>query len=73
MIDQGAGLIAVPVDKWPTWQQKIADFYFSNDMSDLKEWTYNNGIQGMTPNLAARKELEEQQRSNDDNKAAQSI
>lgn len=44
MIDQGAGLLAVPVDKWPTWQQKIADFYFSNDMSALKEWTYNNGI-----------------------------
>lgn len=61
MIDGGAGLINVPIDTWPTWQKKIADFYFSNDMTDIKDWTYHNGIFGMEPNLEARKEYASQQ------------
>lgn len=29
MIDNGAGLINVPLDKWETWSNLIANFYFS--------------------------------------------
>ena len=28
MIDNGAGLINVPLDKWETWSNLIANFYF---------------------------------------------
>lgn len=54
MIDNGAGLINVPLDHWTTWQKVLADYYFSNDMTKLKDWTYKHGIQGMEPNLRAR-------------------
>ena len=59
MIDNGCGLINVPLEKWSTWMTKIADFYLSkskDSMEKLKEWTYANGINGMEPNLEARKE-----------------
>lgn len=47
MINAGAGLISVPLDKWPEWNKLIADYYFSGDMRTLKQWTYENGIQGV--------------------------
>lgn len=49
-------MINIPLDEWFTWQKKLADFYFSNDMKELKNWTYQHGIFGMEPNLEARKE-----------------
>lgn len=49
MIEHGAGLISVPVDKYPTFLRKISDYYLSNDMEEVKKWTYKNGIQGVTP------------------------
>lgn len=42
MIDNGAGLIAVPEDQYPIFLEKIADFYYSDDMEELKNWTYEN-------------------------------
>lgn len=47
MINNGAGLINVPLDQWPKWNQLIAEFYFSGDMRPLKKWTYDHGIQGV--------------------------
>lgn len=47
MIDAGAGLINIPLDKWPKWNGLISDFYFSGDMSEIKQWTYENGIEGV--------------------------
>lgn len=47
MIDNGAGLISVPLDKWPEWNNLISKYYMTNDMSKLKHWTYENGIQGV--------------------------
>ena len=47
MINSGAGLINVPLDRWPNWNQLISEFYFSGDMEELKQWTYDNGIQGV--------------------------
>lgn len=49
MIENGAGLIAVPEDKYPIFLKKISDYYYSSDMSEVKDWTYKNGVQGMTP------------------------
>lgn len=47
MIDGGAGLINVPLDKWDQWNDLIADFYRTNDMQAVKEWTYKHGVQGL--------------------------
>ena len=46
MIDGGAGVINVPLDKWSIWIPKITDYYFTGDMTDLKQWTHDNGIDG---------------------------
>lgn len=47
MIDNGAGLINVPLNLWPQWNQLISDFYLSNDMDVLLQWTYDHAIQGI--------------------------
>ncbi|GAF36791.1 Fic family protein [Lentilactobacillus farraginis] len=47
MIDGGAGLINVPLDRWDKWNKLIAEYYRTNDMEKIKGWTYQNGIQGL--------------------------
>ncbi|QNQ82662.1 Fic family protein [Lactobacillus sp. PV037] len=47
MIDGGAGLINIPLDKWEEWNDLLSDFYQTNEMDQLKEWTYKNAIQGV--------------------------
>lgn len=47
MIENGAGLINVPLDKWGKWNELISEFYRTNNMNTLKEWTYENGIHGV--------------------------
>ena len=44
MLDQGAGLICIPLTKFTTWMNKLTSFYFTNDMTELNDWTYQNGI-----------------------------
>lgn len=47
MIDNGAGLINVPLDLWDDWNQLISEYYISGEMDELKTWTYENGVQGI--------------------------
>ncbi|QIA88566.1 Fic family protein [Lactobacillus johnsonii] len=47
MMDGGAGLINVPLDKWGKWNDLISDYYRTGNMEKIKEWTYINGIQGI--------------------------
>ena len=47
MIDNGAGLINVPLNKWYKWNELISEFYLTGKMDKLKDWTYENGIQGI--------------------------
>lgn len=47
MIDNGAGLINVPLNKWDKWNELISEFYLTVKMDKLKDWTYENGIQGI--------------------------
>lgn len=47
MIDNGVGLINVPLDLWPTWNNLISDYYRTEKMDEILEWTYENGIQGV--------------------------
>lgn len=55
MIDGGAGLINIPLDKWDQWNELIANYYRTNDMTEVKKWTYDNGIQGLQ--IRANKKL----------------
>ena len=47
MIDNGAGLISVLLNKWDKWNELISEFYLTGKMDKLKDWTYENGIQGI--------------------------
>lgn len=47
MIDNGVGLINIPLYYWDEWNKLISDYYYDNDMSKIKEWTYKVGIQGI--------------------------
>lgn len=47
MIDHGAGLINVPLDRWGKWNELIAEFYFSNNDQKIVKWTYQQAIQGV--------------------------
>ena len=47
MIDNGAGLINVPLNKWYKCNELISEFYLTGKMDKLKDWTYENGIQGI--------------------------
>lgn len=47
MIDGGAGSINVPLNLWPEWHGLISDYYRTGKMKQIKDWTYQNGIQGL--------------------------
>lgn len=47
MIDNGAGIINVPLDRWGVWNELISLYYQSNHIDKLLEWTYDNAIQGV--------------------------
>ena len=47
MIDNGVGLINILLYCWDEWNKLISDYYYDNDMSKIKEWTYQVGIQGI--------------------------
>ncbi|AUI72463.1 Fic family protein [Companilactobacillus alimentarius] len=47
MIDNGAGLINVPLDLWSKWNELISEFYKTGNVNEILEWTYENAIQGI--------------------------
>ena len=47
MIDNGCGIIQIPVRKQGTFFEKLVKFYETNEMDDLKNWIYENAIDGM--------------------------
>lgn len=50
MIDGGAGLINVSLDKWDKWDkwnELTAAYYRTSDITKVKYWTYDNVIQGI--------------------------
>lgn len=47
MIKYGQGIISVPVDRIGEYFTKLIHYYETNDMTDLKEWIYNNCIDGV--------------------------
>ena len=47
MIKYGQGIIAVPVELIGDYLTKLIEYYETNDMSKLKEWLYDNAIDGI--------------------------
>lgn len=47
LIDGSTVLIKVPLDKWDKWHELITDDYWTNDITQVKQWTYANAIQGL--------------------------
>lgn len=50
MCDNGCGIITIAQDLQPTFYEKLIKFYESGDNTDLKEWIYNNCIDGIELN-----------------------
>ena len=47
MIKNGQGIISVPVEKIGEYFILLIDYYETNNMNKLKEWIYNNCIDGI--------------------------
>ena len=47
MIKNGMGIIEVPVEKIGEYFTKLIKFYETNDYTEIKEWIYNNCIDGV--------------------------
>lgn len=47
MIQNGAGIISIPVECQQEFFEKLVKFYETNDMTDIKEMIYNTSIDGM--------------------------
>ena len=50
MIDNGCGIITIAQDLQPTFYEKLIKFYESGDNTDLKQWIYDNCIDGIELN-----------------------
>lgn len=46
MIKNGQGIIAVPTQKIGEYFTKLISYYRAGDNNDLKEWIYDNCIDG---------------------------
>lgn len=47
MIKNGQGIIAVPVEKIGEYFTVLIDFYETNDYKKIKQWIYDNCIDGV--------------------------
>lgn len=47
MIKNGQDIISVPVEKIGEYFILLIDYYETNNMNKLKEWIYNNCIDGI--------------------------
>ena len=47
MIKNGQGIIAVPVEEIGNYLTKLIEYYESGDNTKLKEWLYENCIDGV--------------------------
>lgn len=47
MIDNGCGIIQIPIEQQSTFYTKLIHFYETNEMEDIKEWLFENCIDGV--------------------------
>lgn len=51
LIQNGKGIISVPVELDGVFKSMLVKYYESNDMQELKEWVYNNCIDGVNSEI----------------------
>ena len=47
LIQNGAGIISIPVEEQENFRAELIDFYETGDMTDIKELVYNKCIDGI--------------------------
>ena len=47
MISNGCGIISIPIELQPTFTKMLIEFYESNDMGEIKQFLYENCIDGI--------------------------
>lgn len=47
LIENGCGIISVPVELDGTFKSMLVNYYETNDMKNLKQWLYDNCIDGI--------------------------
>lgn len=47
LIRTGQGIISIPVEKIAAYLGHLINYYETNDMTTLKEWLYNNALDGI--------------------------
>lgn len=52
MIDNGCGIITISNENQQEFFTKLIKFYETNDMNDIKNWLYNNCIDGINLNAS---------------------
>ena len=56
MIENGKGIISIPVDKDIEFGEELIKYYETNEMEELKNWIYENAIDGIV--LEKQEEME---------------
>ena len=47
MIQNGKGIISIPIEQQVTFREMLIDFYETDDMCRIKNFLYNNCIDGI--------------------------
>lgn len=47
LIENGCGIISIPVELDGTFKSMLVDYYETSDMTNLKVWLYDNCIDGI--------------------------
>lgn len=47
LIENGCGIVSVPVELDGTFKNMLVNYYETNNITDLKQWLYDNCIDGV--------------------------
>lgn len=47
MIANGCGIISIPIEHQPEFTRMLVEFYESGNMDEIKDFVYENGIDGI--------------------------
>ena len=60
MIINGCGIISIPIEKQSAFKKMLVEFYKSNEMNEIKQFVYNECIDGIDFRLQEKIEAEKQ-------------
>lgn len=65
MIINGCGIISIPIDSQIHFKKLLVDYYQSNNMEEIKQFVYDECIDGIDFRLQEQIEKEKQQAENE--------